>query len=789
MESNLRNPFPNFKPLQLSPNALPPQLCISPHHSQRMGHLPWIDPAPGENAPGSLAGQCGPRVIVSEENTNISSSHTNFRLGGWICGCHRPATLKGICAAATKDQPQPPLAQQVNSAPLRYQSSPQFRSARNGMLHHSGTRVPNMQNFPTQCPPAYVGAGQQEYPSSCGPLTFNVAFPSPLASPSAIKNTSHPILTPSGRALGRGGKVQNISSDLLSPCIMYWPENEPFPEQGQIRPSNIMHVPVPPILNTGNRGPISTQPGDWICQKCHYLNWRRRKVCQTCFPYAEGNGDSVSTAIAADRIPFLTYVPAQPPSPGAAHGQPCIIKRSYSTPPVHPPFVESSSPCTCARLHCSELPSDLDSQSAPRNPILAAQYESRQLHHPSPDQHQSISVETSAVTDTDTCESELLPSVLQELVHPPVISSPPTSWADLSERKANLPSSTPQSSLRWKFDAASLPTGSTLPSLSLSREGLIKNIWRFDREESFLGAIKSNLCKLTWPAKTYFTLFLARKVSPLHGYKNAWSRRSSRGTQNRRKSRTRSSDRAQARDLPGPRAEVPPAVNGIVPAMNPCEGSEKVPYTALKSDTPGSGYLPAESLSSRFSRAEVPLHSDGTVSVSETCQRRQGIEGGTLKKDVLGTGENLHTWPFLGVGAGSEQGQARVPSHLYLEREWALGGVRSMEPFHPPWINPRRIHPLSHHTLGGFIQAALAQPNFGILGAAWGPFCTLYPLPDFGILGAARGLFHTLILVLRLRAGTGWYFACGFIRAGTLPVGWYGRVLCLRARTGWYFAY
>lgn len=37
-------------------------------------------------------------------------------------------------------------------------------------------------------------------------------------------------------------------------------------------------------MNTGNKGPIEHQPGDWVCQKCDYLNWRRRKVCQTCFP-------------------------------------------------------------------------------------------------------------------------------------------------------------------------------------------------------------------------------------------------------------------------------------------------------------------------------------------------------------------------------------------------------------------------------------------------------------------------------------------------------------------------
>ena len=40
----------------------------------------------------------------------------------------------------------------------------------------------------------------------------------------------------------------------------------------------------PPIVNTGNKGAAEKQPGDWLCGKCNYHNWRRRKVCQTCFP-------------------------------------------------------------------------------------------------------------------------------------------------------------------------------------------------------------------------------------------------------------------------------------------------------------------------------------------------------------------------------------------------------------------------------------------------------------------------------------------------------------------------
>jgi hypothetical protein len=52
------------------------------------------------------------------------------------------------------------------------------------------------------------------------------------------------ILTPSGRAFSQGGRVQNISSGTLPPCIMFWPDNEPLPELGQVRPSAGFSVTV-----------------------------------------------------------------------------------------------------------------------------------------------------------------------------------------------------------------------------------------------------------------------------------------------------------------------------------------------------------------------------------------------------------------------------------------------------------------------------------------------------------------------------------------------------------------
>ncbi|KAJ7883883.1 hypothetical protein B0H14DRAFT_3857229 [Mycena olivaceomarginata] len=149
-----------------------------------------------------------------------------------------------------------------------------------------------------------------------GPAHSSCAFPPPFPA-SDSRGPHHGLpkkkhITPSGRAFAIGGRVQNISSDPMSPLIMFWPDNEPFPEPGQIRPMGVPVTKQPPILNTGNTGPILHQPGDWICHNCNYLNWRRRKVCQTYFPSlivlqdAEGNGESILPAAQAKRIVTTT---------------------------------------------------------------------------------------------------------------------------------------------------------------------------------------------------------------------------------------------------------------------------------------------------------------------------------------------------------------------------------------------------------------------------------------------------------------------------------------------------
>lgn len=62
--------------------------------------------------------------------------------------------------------------------------------------------------------------------------------------PASLSHRIPHILTPSGRAFSVGGRVQDVSSDPLLSCFLFWPDNEPLPEQGQIRPRSLDGAPV-----------------------------------------------------------------------------------------------------------------------------------------------------------------------------------------------------------------------------------------------------------------------------------------------------------------------------------------------------------------------------------------------------------------------------------------------------------------------------------------------------------------------------------------------------------------
>jgi len=146
--------------------------------------------------------------------------------------------------------------------------------------------LPGQTGFSTlqqQVPPLQQPQPQQT--PTLQTLTQHLAVATPPIVPAQYTLPS--LLTPSGRQIAQGGSVRNVSVDDNNPIFMFWPDNEPLPDLGQCRPNGLLNAfgsnssgPLPPILNTGNKGPIESQPGDWTCRKCEYLV----SVLVCCFP-------------------------------------------------------------------------------------------------------------------------------------------------------------------------------------------------------------------------------------------------------------------------------------------------------------------------------------------------------------------------------------------------------------------------------------------------------------------------------------------------------------------------
>ncbi|KAG9040763.1 hypothetical protein FS837_000221, partial [Tulasnella sp. UAMH 9824] len=168
--------------------------------------------------------------------------------------------------------------------------------------HLAGGLAPQLLPLPAL--PAHLLPARQAH----NPFLLSTPTPAGNTNTNATANplltTLTNILAPSGLRLSQGGRVRNVCPDASNPILMFWPDNEPLPALGQCRPplppdyshsgkrDNIDVAKsngLPPILNTGNVGPMEKQPLDWTCGVCKYINWRRRKVCQCCFPYAPGN--------------------------------------------------------------------------------------------------------------------------------------------------------------------------------------------------------------------------------------------------------------------------------------------------------------------------------------------------------------------------------------------------------------------------------------------------------------------------------------------------------------------
>ncbi|KAG0707216.1 hypothetical protein DFH29DRAFT_897550 [Suillus ampliporus] len=387
-------------------------------------------------------------------SSNPPNPRTTFRLGDWICNSPN-------CAAHNFGRN---LACRGCGCP-RSENQPSTMQ-RQGSCGPPASRIPVSPRFVNS-------SGHMPMPqSSLSPSVISPSLPQCHMMSAKPPSPTHPLLTPSGRSFAVGGKVQNISSEPLSPCVMYWPDNESFPEQGQIRPSTLMVVPQPPILNTGNRGPIEHQPGDWICQKCNYLNWRRRKVCQTCFPYAEGNGDSISAAVQAERINLLTSLLAQNQLP--------LTSGSVSLPP-QAPRSHSMTPPQRRRMFMDNVPQNqvpYRSRSH-SNFDLSAQYSDSQFIYETSAPRRASPSSFPSLGDLEEClpaniPAPLLPSFLQDIVQSPTLSPSSTSSADLSPEDYDDSFSSGRSS----FGKERIVTNDSCVNLPVS------NIWKLNDEET-----------------------------------------------------------------------------------------------------------------------------------------------------------------------------------------------------------------------------------------------------------------------------------------------------------------
>lgn len=298
--------------------------------------------------------------------------------------------------------------------------------------------------------------------------------------PASLSHKIPHILTPSGRAFSIGGRVQDVSSDPLYSCFMFWPDNEPLPEQGQIRPSDLFGAPHPPILNTGNKGPIEHQPGDWVCKKCSYLNWRRRKVCQTCYPYAEGNGDSIPTAVQADRIKRLreALTATLPPT------LPAVQTTAQDYPPRSPyAHIQRTHDCYLNSCGCStSRPPALGNRDITHSNVeLGSRHKDTIYQTSTPPV--SSTYRASAPLPLENTSGRLLPSCLQDIVQSPSLSPTSTTSADLSvdEYIASPVSVHSTSSTKPYTNGDRFSSIHRTPSSISLRSG---NIWQLDGEES-----------------------------------------------------------------------------------------------------------------------------------------------------------------------------------------------------------------------------------------------------------------------------------------------------------------
>ncbi|GAA5895644.1 hypothetical protein JCM6882_000360 [Rhodosporidiobolus microsporus] len=166
------------------------------------------------------------------------------------------------------------------------------------------------------------------------------AVPLSLAPPAVVPIAVSPAPPSSSHAHAHGGSEAPYPLSPADTDRIAKLHNGRVPSLQQLAPPEAMGVGSggqPPIVNTGNQGQMVVQAGDWRCGVCSFVNWRRRKICLRCFPYANDIGNILT--IQSQRAAYLAQpspsrsstFPSSVPSTATFHIQPALPAYSASS--------------------------------------------------------------------------------------------------------------------------------------------------------------------------------------------------------------------------------------------------------------------------------------------------------------------------------------------------------------------------------------------------------------------------------------------------------------------------
>ncbi|GAA5878075.1 hypothetical protein JCM16303_002838 [Sporobolomyces ruberrimus] len=337
------SPFPS--PTASSSSSIDSELYNSPGRTkQDVGLGLWLEEQERKAAQMERAMS---DFSFSASSASTSSSYPGYReeeVGTSLprfdpFGSASPVLVQRASFIKFEQAPAPPVQQRVHRpVPMHPSLAPQHRSSLlpAAIIHSSYKDVPSpFSSASTR--PSYVAPGPEP---SCSPTSNGPLSPHDLAQVASLHN----------------GRVPSL--EQMAPMAQVASNGLP-----------------PPIVNTGNQGRMVPQMGDWKCQACTFVNWRRRKVCMRCFPFAS-NDIGQSFAAQSQKAAYLASTPMTP-----SRSTPSFSRSSPSASSAVVPRSSSLSGPTGYTPRKMSLP-----ESPPRYP-----YNSHPPQHFSPDSYFSSS--------------------------------------------------------------------------------------------------------------------------------------------------------------------------------------------------------------------------------------------------------------------------------------------------------------------------------------------------------------------------------------------------------------